>query len=133
MLKRYLRLASITLVLMTFGAVCTFPRWREDVNDETDSVTEVRPFPSRHISLFAALAAGVSALLMLISALWQHIASVSTACIVEKVAVGGIVTDVGPAATVLVWISVAAVAAVFLCLSSMIWENQTLDTLTDDD
>ena len=116
---------------MTFGAVCTFPGWLEEVNDETGDLQDVKPFPSRHTRHFATVAAGISALLMFIAALWQHTASVSTACIVEKFIGAGIVTHVGTAPTVLAWLSVVVVTAVFLSLLSFCWSIYVLDLVTN--
>ena len=131
-LRRDPRLASITLLLTVFGTLATFPGWQEEA-DETGSLRDVKPFPSRHSMWFSALAAGLAALLMFVSVLWQHVASVSTACIVEKVVLGGIVTQVGAAATMFAWLSVATVVIVFMFLSAMIWSIYALDLLTDDE
>ena len=106
---------------ISFVLVASFPRWHTDVND-AESEVDVKPFPSRPVSQVAQAAMSLAAILVLVSALWQHIATATAASMGGSLAYGTVRGGVGTAAMVLGWgglllISLGAIGLLFMILS----------------
>ena len=85
------------------------------------------------MSQVALAAAFVSAILLLISSIWQHIAVVAFTSGVAGLASTVVRTDVGTAAIVFLWVSFVSIVLVMIGLLVMIISINLLDALTDDD
>jgi hypothetical protein len=68
-------------------------------------------------------ASALASALMLIAALWQHVAAACAVATIEAVAQDYVVGHVGTVAAALVWVSftTSAMATVSLCVSSTTW------------
>ncbi|KAJ6059214.1 uncharacterized protein N7446_008797, partial [Penicillium canescens] len=105
----------VGLIFICFILLSTFPGWHEEV-DENGSEREVKPFPSELVLSICFLAMGAGFGFGLISVLWQHINSSSTATMAETLTYGAVSGHVGGAAMALGWISTGLSAVVFIGL-----------------
>ena len=68
---------------------------------------EVKPWPSRALTKTVCGILAAAVLLALVSSLWQHIAAVAFTTTVRNMAYGSVKSEVGTAAIVLAWASLA--------------------------
>ena len=123
----------MALTGLSFLGLATFPGWHEERDARTGSDIDIKPFPSRPVSQAVAMALGAASLLLMISALWQHVAAASVVAIIATTGQGqGVVGDIGAASISLVWLSFALAALVFQGLVVMILSIHLLDRLTDE-
>lgn len=120
------------LSAVVIGLLLTFPGWHEET-DDGGSECDVKPFPSRPVSHAAAAAALVSAILLLISSIWQHVAAVAYTSGVAGLSSAIIGTGVGTAAVALLWIAFVSIILVMVGLVVMIISINLLEALIDDD
>jgi hypothetical protein len=125
------RFVAIILSAITLFLLSTFPGWHEEI-DENGSDTEVKPFPSRQTSLLAASCQGFASGFTLISATWQHVATVGASSAIQALANGAVLTTVGTTAMALGWPAVALGTVVFVGLVVMILSINLLDRLGED-
>lgn len=126
------RYVVILLCFVTFITLSTFPGWHEEI-DENGSEREVKPFPSRPVSHFSLMTSVIGVGFGLISVLWQHINSSSTATMVEVLTYGAVSGHVGGAAMALGWISVGTAALVCVAIYVMIMSIRILRHIDDED
>lgn len=100
------RYISIVLSVFCFGLVATFPGWQEAENSSIGSEREIKPFPSRPVSMAALACALVAFLVCLMSIFWQHLSSSATATMVKVLTYGTTTGHVGATAMALGWVSV---------------------------
>lgn len=100
--------------------------------DDDGSEREVKPFPSRPVSLIALAASTVASMLALVSMMWQHTASVAAATTAQDLGYGTVKSDVGAASLALGWVAFALMALPAIGLLVMILSIRTLDQLTDE-
>jgi hypothetical protein len=81
---------------------------------------EVKPFPSRQTSLLAASCQGFASGFTLISATWQHVATVGASSGIQALANGAVSTTVGTTAMALGWTAVALGSVALVGLVVMI-------------
>jgi hypothetical protein len=123
----------VALTFLGFLGLATFPGWHEEVDPRTGSAIDIKPFPSRPVAQGVLLALGLASLLLMISALWQHVAAASVVAIVSKTAHGtNVVGDVGIASIGLVWLSFALTVIAVQGLFMEILSIHALDRLVDE-
>lgn len=125
-------IAALGLGALTFCLLATFPGWREEQHPIAGSDIDIKPFPSRPVSQVAAWAVGMASLLLLVSALWQHIAASTAAFAVKATTQEQLKTAVGTTAMALGWLAFALFTVVFLGLITMMMSLRLFDRLTDD-
>lgn len=124
-------IAAVALAFITICLLLTFPGWHNEV-DDNGSDREVKPFPSRPVSLIALAAATLGAMLALVSMIWQHTASVAAATTAQDLGYGTIKSAVGATTLALGWVGFALLALAAIGLLVMILSIRILDQLTDD-
>lgn len=120
------------MMLLAFFALSTFPNWSVEVDARTGSEIDIKPFPSRPVSRAAAAALELGSLILLVSAMWQHVAAASAASMISTSLPGQLETHVGPAAVALAWIAFAMAALPAVGIEIMITSIKLLDELTDE-
>lgn len=110
-----------SLVLISFPEV-----------DETGSEREVKLFASRPASQMTLTMMGFASLLVMISIIWQHTASVASATTIQDMAYGTVHAKVGVVAMALGWSGLALLILSTLGMLIMILSIQILDILTDE-
>ncbi|OBT70249.1 hypothetical protein VE03_00020 [Pseudogymnoascus sp. 23342-1-I1] len=122
--------ASIALMVVGFVLLATFPGWHTTTSDAGSEV-DVKPFPSRPVSKFTLAVISIACVLVLVSALWQHVATATAASMGGGLAYGAVRGGVGAAAMVLGWGGLLLVAVVMLGLLTMILSMQVLQDHLD--
>nr|POE72060.1 hypothetical protein CFP56_11936 [Quercus suber] len=125
------RIGAAALTGLAFVLLATFPGWHVERDQFTGSDIEIKPFPSRPVTLVAFFTLALATLFVLASALWQHVASASAAALIESTSQGYLSGHVGPAAAALVWASLVLVLVACLGIFLMIQSIDLLDKLTD--
>ncbi|KAJ6125565.1 hypothetical protein N7471_012882 [Penicillium samsonianum] len=120
-------LAFICILLLS-----TFPGWHEEV-DDGGSMREVKPFPSRQVTMICLLDLIAGFGFGLISVLWQHINSSATVTMTEMLSYGAVSGHVGGTAMALGWISVGLISLVGLGILVMILSIELIRKLTEED
>lgn len=126
---------SIAAVALAFVAIClllTFPGWHEELVEDGGSAREVKPFPSRPVSLIALAASTLASVLALVSMMWQHTASVAAATTAQDLGYGTVKSEVGAVSLALGWVAFAFMAITAIGLGLLIWSIRILDQLTDE-
>ena len=126
------RIAGLALLLLGFAGLATFPGWHEEVDERTGEELEIKPFPSRDISRAAAKVLDLGAFLLLVSAIWQHVAAASAASMISSATQGHVTTHVGAWAVALVWVGFVLSLIPAIGVETMITSFSLLDELTDD-
>ena len=111
----------------------TFPGWHEEIDRETGSEVDVKPFPSRPLSQAALFLYSAAAAFSLISALWQHIATATVASVADIVYQGTVKAQTGVTALVFAWLAFFLLAIIAIMVLVMILSIHLLDRLADDD
>jgi hypothetical protein len=122
---------AIILSFFSFLLLATFPGWHEERDLTTGSDVDVKPFPSRPVSLVTLSCATVAAIMCLIASLWQHVGSVGAAAMAETVNYGNVRTDVGAGAMAMAWTGFTLMTSVAIGLLIMILAIIVLDRLTE--
>ena len=125
-------MADILSLLSIIGFL-VFPNWREEVDEQTGSVVDVKPFPSHAIMRILLVAIAFATTLAFAAALWQHTSASSIVCLAETASRGSVHASVGIGAVVLVWLTVLLLALVFLAMLPAVLAVTVLDRLTDED
>ncbi|KAF2852095.1 hypothetical protein T440DRAFT_467331 [Plenodomus tracheiphilus IPT5] len=123
---------SVILAFLSSLLLATFPGWHEERDERTGSDVDVKPFPSRSVSHAALAQAFVSAVLLLMASLWQHVGSVGAAAMAESASYGNVKTSIGSVAMGLAWTGVTIEMIVTVGLLVMILSIIVLDRLTDN-
>jgi len=98
----------------------SFPTWHEEEDFEFEGdIREVKPFPTKKQLIVAQFAAAGAIAVAFIAALWQHIAVVAVAQVLEQMAADVTVVKPGPAALALGWITVAVSLVVCIGIYTM--------------
>lgn len=124
---------SVILAFLCSLLLATFPGWHEERDERTGSDVEVKPFPSRPVSQVALTQAFVSAVLLTMASLWQHVGSVGAAAMSESANYGNVKSSIGSAAMALAWTGASIELLITIGLLTMILSIIVLDRLTDDD
>jgi uncharacterized membrane protein len=95
------RITAIPLSFITLLLLATFPGWYEEEDD--DGEREVKPFPSRSVSIVALYAILIACLFTFIAVLVQHVASATGSTMVESLSYGTVRGKVGSASHVMGW------------------------------
>jgi hypothetical protein len=117
---------------LSFAGFATFPRWRQERDARTGSDIDTKPFPSKSVSNAITFFLALASLLLLVSALWQHVATASIVSTVSSMSQRKLVGHVGAVAAVLVWLSLTFVIIAFIATAIMIFSIHLLDRLTDE-
>lgn len=121
------------LAAITFGLLATFPGWHQEVNEETGSDVDVKPFPTK-LGTHAALAcASFGAVAAFLAALWQHTGAVVALSIIEQLTYGMVNTKVGVVSAALAWTSIIPLIVCAIGVYVLITSIKLLDRLTNDD
>lgn len=124
---------SIVLAFICILLLATFPGWHKERDERTGSEVDVKPFPSRPVSMTASSQAIVSALLLLIASLWQHIGSVGAAAVAESANYGNVKSAIGAGAMSLAWTAFVLETIVAIGLGIMVQSIFFLDKGTNND
>ncbi|KAF1813000.1 hypothetical protein P152DRAFT_503658 [Eremomyces bilateralis CBS 781.70] len=127
-----LLIGAMGISLLVIVALSTFPGWHEETDEETGSVTEVKPFPSRAVSQCALAATFLASFFTLISAMWQHVSAAAAIATLEVSLLGVITAHVGAVATAFVWLQLLLLVLVTLGLLVIIVSLAILNELTSD-
>lgn len=127
------RYVTVALAFISFILLSTFPGWHDEVDDETGSMREVKPFPNTEVSHLCLLFTVASFGFGFVSVLWQHINSSATATMTEILTYGAVSGHVGGAAMALGWISITLIASASIGLFVMILSISLLRRLTTND
>ena len=127
----YGRIAGLALLLLGFLGLASFPGWHEEISEQ-GSELEVKPFPSRPVLRITSKVLDLGAFLLLVSAIWQHVAAASAASMISSAALGHLTTHVGAWAVALVWIGFVMALIPAIGVETMITSISLLDELTDD-
>lgn len=131
-LTRIRSFIAVVLTFICFLLLGTFPGWHQE-EDSTGSEVEVRPFPSRPVMGLSVYTIGLALGFCMISVLWQHINSSSTASMVETLTYGAVSGHVGVAAMALGWVAAGLIGTITLALLIMQTSITLLRRLTDSD
>jgi hypothetical protein len=116
-----------------FLGLASFPGWHEERDARTGSDIDIKPFPSRPVTNAVIWALGTASLLLMISALWQHVAAASVVAIISTTVQGNnVVGEIGTASIALVWLSFALTVVAFEGIVVMALSIRLLDGLTDE-
>lgn len=126
------RYVVIVACVIAFILLSTFPGWHEE-RDENGSDVEIKPFPSRPVSQCVLIALVLGFSLGIISILWQHINSSSTASMAEILNYGAVSGHVGVGSMALGWIAVIIIGIVATAMLVMIMSISLIRRLTDDE
>jgi hypothetical protein len=111
----------------------SFPGWDEDADRENGDLVDVKPFPSRRITLILVALTVFASRLAFAASLWQHTAASAIASLTETVSRGAVSASVGSAAVALVWFPFVLLFTVFLGVSIMFLAIVMLDSLADEE
>jgi hypothetical protein len=125
------RYVVIVACVIAFILMSTFPGWHEESGGSGSDI-EVKPFPSRQVLRGVLIVLVIGFGLGIISILWQHINSSSTASVAEILSYGAVSGHVGAGSMALGWISVAIIGLVGTAILTMILSISMLRKLTDD-
>jgi hypothetical protein len=117
---------------LAFAGFATFPRWREERDARTGSDIFIKQFPSRPMSEAITFLLALASLLLLVSALWQHVATASVVSTVSSMSQRELVGHVGATAAVLIWLPLTFVIVTFIATVIMIISVRLLDRLTEE-
>ncbi|OBT99854.1 hypothetical protein VE01_02242 [Pseudogymnoascus verrucosus] len=120
--------ASIALMVISLILLVTYPQWHTSEDDDGSEV-EVRPFPSRAVSKITLVAILIAAILMMISILWQHVATATASSMGGSLAYGAVRGGVGAAAMVLGWGGGFLVVVAMLGILVMVLSIQTIQAI----
>lgn len=123
---------AIVLAFLSIILLASFPGWREEQNNATGSMVDVKPFPSYAVSKLALTISGVAAILLLVAGLWQHVGSVGAAAMAEMANYGNVKTEIGTGAVTMAWIGFTLATLVSIGLLIMILSIMILDKLIKD-
>jgi hypothetical protein len=117
---------------VAFAGFATFPRWHEERDARTGSDIDIKPFPSRPLSEAITFLLALALLLLMVSALWQHVATASVVSTISSMSQRKLVGHVGAVAAVLVWLSLTFVIITFIATVIMILSLRLIDRLADE-
>jgi hypothetical protein len=128
-----LSLGSIGLAIFSFVVFGTFPGWHREKDSRTGDDVDLKPYPNELKALCCVASTLLGAFFTLLSALWQHTASATTATILRASAVSVVKANVGSAGVALAWFVVVVWISVFLASLVIHLELLLLNRLTDDE
>jgi hypothetical protein len=118
---------------LAFLGLASFPGWHEERDARTGSDIDIKPFPSRAVSKVVAFALGAASLLLMVSALWQHVAAATVVALVSSAVQGrDVVGHIGVASIALVWVPFALTVFAFQGMVVMVLSINLLDRLTEE-
>lgn len=121
---------AVVLAFLSIILLATFPGWQEEKDDLTGSVREVKPFPSRAVSRVVLAFSTVSAVLLLVAGLWQHVGSVGAAAMADMANYGNVRTEIGTGAVTMAWVAFTLTTLAAIGIGVMILAIMALDRLT---
>jgi hypothetical protein len=125
------RVGALALAVLGFLGLATFPGWHEEIDARTGDRIDIKAFPSSKVSLFVAIALGAASLLLMVSALWQHVAAASVVALMSSTAQGkDVVAHAGLASMALGWMSFALATLAFQGIVISTFYVGFLDRLT---
>lgn len=107
----------MSLVFIALLLLSTLPGWHKEQTD-TGSEIEVRPFPSRPVTLSILALLTLSSLLIFVSVFWQHVASSAAVAMGQSLSYGAVKGKVGIVAMALGWgaVFLDVLAALAICV-----------------
>lgn len=123
---------AVILAFLCSILLATFPGWHTERDMRTGSEVDVKPFPSRPISLIASIFALSAAVISLIADIWQHVGSVGAAAMAQTANNGNVNSVIGAGAMALGWTGFALLTIVAIGLLVMITAIAALDRLTEE-
>lgn len=91
---------------MAFLILSTFPSWKTEVDSETGSEVDIKPFPRRKVQSAGFLVTILSVLFCLLAALWQHTSAATAATVIEVSTSESVQASTGAIGAVLAWLGV---------------------------
>lgn len=116
--------------ILSFLLLSTFPSWHEEENSE-GSEREIKPFPSRPVSLVVLAFLGISAMMTLLSVFWQQMVTSEAVTLMGIVTSGVVQVEVGAAAMGLGWAIFFLNAVSFIAILLVVLSLSILAVLTD--
>ena len=116
--------------MLCFVLLSTLPRWQEEFDSE-GSERDIKPFPSRPVSMAAVACALVAFLISLMSIFWQHLSSSATGTMVKVLTYGTTTGHVGVTAMGLGWVSVLLLMTTTVTIVVIILRIRVLAALAD--
>jgi hypothetical protein len=125
-------IACSVLNFLAFILLATFPGWHTTTS-ESGSEHEVKPFPSKAVSLAIGYILAVSTILGFVSVVWLHSASAAAVGILRFGFAGLVDAKVGTASMLLAWLGLFCTIVPLMGIAVMIWSIYLLDRLTEMD
>jgi hypothetical protein len=104
----------VALTSLSFLGLATFPvpGWHSEDDARTGSDMDIMPFPSRPVTNAVIWALGSASLLLMVSALWQHVAAAAVVALLSTTVQGKgvVVGEVGTAAIVVAFQGIVVMA-----------------------
>lgn len=122
---------ACSLIFLSTAILTTFPGWHEE-KDDNGSERDVKPFPSRSMSILAAALQTFGFLLSLVAMVWQHCSAISYAVSIERFTGGTIIGRVGLTAITIGWTGCVLALTVSVGLVIMILSIALLDSLGEE-
>ncbi|KAH7353489.1 Ca2+ regulator and membrane fusion protein Fig1-domain-containing protein [Plectosphaerella cucumerina] len=122
---------SVAFAFFAILLLSTFPGWhKEEGSDGSDR--EVKPFPSRAVSIVSLAVLIVASVLSLLSSFWQHLSSAAASTMSSVFTYGNVVGSIGPAAMALGWVSTFLLLTASVSLLVVILSIRVLRALVDN-
>jgi hypothetical protein len=125
-------ITGLALLLLGFIGLTTMSGLYSEIDERTGSEREVKPFPSRDVLRLTAKVLDLGAFLLLVSAIWQHVAAASAASMISSVSQGQVTTHVGAWAVALVWVGFIVAVIPAIGVEIFITSISLLGDLIDD-
>ncbi|KAI1505524.1 Ca2+ regulator and membrane fusion protein Fig1-domain-containing protein [Biscogniauxia marginata] len=121
---------AIIFTLISLLLLSSFPGWHE-YSDSEDKSREIKPFPSRPVSLLAAALMTAASALGFVSAFWQHIGAAGTSTLLRLLTYDIAEAQLGASAMTLGWLGAACAGITTIGLIIIIIAIRTLQALAD--
>lgn len=123
------RLAAMAISILVLCGLVSVPGWHEEEDDDLESNVGVKSFTSRQLLQAVLVASAFSAILLLISALWQNVSAAAAGVTISYTTYGTTKAHVGPASMVLLWLAFLVLTLVSVGLLVMVLSINALDNL----
>ena len=114
---------SLVLDLIQIFLYFTYPGWHTE-EDSEGSDREVKPFPSKAVTMFGLLFSCSCSIGLYVATVWQHIASAAAGASVQGLRYGLVEVGTGTAAATLAWLgaalSLTCTAGIAVMISSLL-------------
>ena len=117
--------------MLVFILLSTFPGWHVEVDDQTGSVVDVKPFPSRSVTTVCLALSFFAAVMSIGAAFWHHVSCATAATFMKLWGLDLLSVSVGPIAVAFAWLGASLLCGVFWACFVTSTSMEILDNLTD--